>query len=106
MSRNPKVVIIGLKATQERILKEEFLKIDFIFMGCDRRKIELPKAILYVIWAKFVSHSLSESVVKKATASVFIHHGGMAELKTFLQNWDCKNEEGDNPSKRDIRKRK
>jgi len=107
MSRNPKVVLIGLKKTQERVLTEEFPDISFIFMGSERRKLEIPKAILYVIWAKFVSHSLSESVLKKATSSVFIHHGGMAELKTFLQNWNFENDEqGDNPSKRYIRKRK
>jgi len=106
MSRNPKVVLIGLKATQERILTEEFPNMRFIFMKTERKSLELPKAMLYVVWAKFINHSLSEAVVKRATSSVFIHHGGMKELKTFLQNWNCENDEqGDNPSKRDIRKR-
>jgi len=81
----PKVVMVGFLPPQQ--LPELRLK----FIESDRRQFQLPKADLVVIWARFVSHRISEAVVSQSPSNIYIHRGGMKEIKIFLQNWNCKN---------------
>lgn len=89
-----KVVMIGFLPNQQRILTEEFPQISFRFIEADRKQFQLPKCSLVVIWARFISHRLSDAVMKQASCSVYIHRGGMSEMSVFLQNWNCKNGTG------------
>jgi hypothetical protein len=77
--------------SQQRILTEQLPELVLKFIESDRRQFQLPRADLVVIWARFVSHRISEAVVSKAPGNIYIHRGGMKEIKIFLQNWNCKN---------------
>jgi hypothetical protein len=94
MEKIPKVVMIGLLPNQQKILTETMPEISFRFIEADRKQFQLPKCSLVVIWARFISHRLSNSVTKQATSSVYIHRGGMSAMVAFLQNWNCKNGTG------------
>jgi hypothetical protein len=91
---NTKVVIVGLNPPQERILTESVrtVRTDFvlIFIDKERRQFQLPSADLYVIWTKFISHRMSNAVLKAAKSSFYVHRGGLKEMAAFLQNWNCK----------------
>ena len=92
--QSPKVVMIGFLPNQQAILTETFPQISFRFIEADRKQFQLPKCSLVVIWARFISHRLSNAVTKQATSSVYIHRGGMSAMVAFLQNWNCKNKTG------------
>lgn len=89
-TKNAKVVIVGLLPPQQRILLQASPHLDLVFIDKNRRGLTLPKADLYVVWAKFISHAISDLVIRTAGeqgVDVLVHHSGLKNLAKILNQW-------------------
>lgn len=81
------VTMIGFLPGQQQVLIKRFPDISFRFIETERKKFQLPKCSLIVIWVRFINHRLSAAVLKQANCPVNIHRGGMSSIIQHLENW-------------------
>jgi hypothetical protein len=85
-----KFVLLGFLADQARILTEALPNDSLRFIESDRRNFQIPRCDLVIVWTRFVSHRLSAAAAARSSDQVLLHRGGIKQLVTILQNWNCK----------------
>lgn len=82
-----KIALIGFLPNQQRILASQLPGLDIQFISAEQRRFALRQVELVVLWAKFISHRVSERVQAQANCRVYIHRGGLKEMRAFLEEW-------------------
>ncbi len=84
-AEEPKIVVVGMLPAQEKRLSQAIVNVKFFFIDKERKKVEVPEADLYIVWARFVSHRICGKIENIAKGKLLVHHKGISDLIRVLK---------------------